>query len=442
MNRITRFFLSRTTTICLITSALATVVLSTFIPQSFLAFSDTMHAWRDSHPRLGQVAELLGLHDIYTNPVFLLILGGVTISLSLSTWNQCTAAWRRTFHPDLNSTAGECFTVPLPSDACSSMVARRGYLPRKTGTDPISLVRNPWGYWGNTLLHAGMLVSIAASLYIALTQQQAVIQLAKGVVQRPGDPLLIEQHGILGKPLVLPESMRLDGVSYRFRPDYSMAELESSLSFLAESGMVTNKTAAINRIVVHRGLRVYQGGEFGHAFWVEATGPGGDTQLFQLQMEHPAAPDKPSYNDFPNLLGDGRIVRAKYVVNREGRAFDPVEPLLTLRLDDAEREVGRLPLMSGEQGAIGPYTFRLAAFAPWSRLILVNLTGIPCVFFGFFIICLGAALYYFVPPQEVVLHEAADGATLVCWRATRFAPFYADEFAALKKALGAGPIYE
>ena len=442
MNPIKRFFLSRTTTLCLIASALAAVVLSTFIPQSFLAFSDTMHAWRASHPRLGQITELLGLHDIYTNPVFLLILGGVTISLSLSTWNQCTAAWRLTFRPDLQTGAGDCFTVLLPKDTCSKIVAGRGYLPRKSNTGPISLVRNPWGYWGNSLLHAGMLISIAASLFIALTQQQAVIQLAEGVVQRPGDPLLIEQHGMLGKPLVLPEAIRLERVSYRFRPDYSMADLASSLSFLSERGTVTTRTVAINRIVVQRGIRVYQGVEFGHAFWVEATGPGGDTHVFQLQLEHPAAPGKPSYNDFPNLLGDGRIVRAKYVVNQEGLSFDRVEPLLTLRLDDADKEVGRLPLLSGEQGTIGPYVFRLASITSWSRLILVNLAGISCVFFGFFIICLGAALYYFVPPQEVVLREAADGATLVCWRATRFAPFYADESATLKKVLGVRPTDE
>lgn len=145
--------------------------------------------------------------------------------------------------------------------------------------------------------------------------------------------------------------------------------------------------------------------------------------------------DRPSYNDFPNLLGDGRLVRAKYLVDPEKTSFDHVHPLLTLRLDDPDKEVGRLPLQAGAEGTIGPYTFRLLAVAPWSRLILVRLTGIPVVFFGFFIICLGGTLYYFAPPHEVSLREAADGATLVCWRATRFAAFYADEPALLKRAL-------
>lgn len=435
MNRIKRFFLSRVTTICLIASALAAVVLSTFIPQSFLALSDTMHVWQASHPRLGKVTEFLGLHDIYTNPVFLLILGGVAVSLGFSTWNQCTAAWRRTFHPDPEMSSGEAFTVPLSRQRCSAVLAKRGYIPRKCLSSTTTLVRNPWGYWGNSLLHAGMLLCIGASLFIALTQQQAVIQLAEGVVQYPGDPLLIERHGMVGTPLVLPEPMRLDRVSYRFRPDHSMVDLASTLSFFSENGTVTAQTVAINRLVVHQGLRLYQGMNVGHAFQLEVTSPGGAEQIFQLQLEHPTAPDQPSYNDFPNLLGDGRLLRAKYVVNREGRSFDHVEPLLTLRLDDTKGEIGRLPLMAGEQGTIGPYTFRFDAFAPWSRLILVNLTGIPCVFAGFFIICLGAALYYFVPPLEAVLREQAEGATLVCWRATRFAAFYADEPAALKQSL-------
>ena len=435
MNRIKRFFLSRTTTICLIASALSGVLLSTLIPQSFLSVSETMLEWRTSHPLLARLSELLGLHEIYTNPVFLLVLTGVTVSLFLSTCNQFVTAWRRTFHPQAETADGDCFTALLTAEECWRVLARSGYFRRRRTPAGMSLVRHPWGYWGNALLHAGMVVTIGASLFIALTQQQAVVQLAEGVTQRPHDPLLLEEHGMLGQPLILPDALRLDQVSYGFRPDYSIRELTSTLSFLSGSDTIDTKTVEINRIVVHRGLRIYQGVEFGHAFFMEVSGPAKEPQVFQLQLQHPDTPEQPSYNDFPNLLGDGRLVRAKYLVDPDKKSFDHIHPLLTLRLDDPDKEVGRLPLQTGAAGTIGPYTFRLIAVAPWSRLILVRLTGIPIVFFGFFIICLGGTLYYFAPPHEVSLREAADGATLVCWRATRFAAFYADEPASLKKAL-------
>ena len=417
-------------------SVLTAITLSAFIPQSFLLSTEKMLEWQVAHPITGRLCDLLGLHRIYTHPAFALVLTGVTISLALSTWNQCLMAWQRTFHPDRGITGGECFSVPgTVADSCRTLAANGYYRQRISGGN-VLLVRHPWGYWGNALLHLGMVVTIAASLLIALTQQRGVIQLAEGAIHHPYDPLLIEEHGLLAKPLVLPEALRLERITYSFWPTYGVRQVLSTLAFLPDGGATETKTVEINSILIHRGIRFYQGIEFGHAFFVEVIGPTGLSQLFQLQIQHPETPDKPSYNDFQDLLGDGYQVRAKYLVDAEQKTFDNVNPLLTLRLDRQGKEVGKLPLQMGGEGSIGPYRFHFRAITPWSRLIVVNLTGMPGIFFGFFIICLGGVLHYFTPPREAWVCETTGVATEVCWRATKFAGFYLDELASLKKTLG------
>ena len=417
-------------------SILVAITLSAFIPQSFLTPSEKMLAWQVAHPLAERLSNLLGLHRIYTHPAFALVLTGVTVSLALSTWNQCLIAWQRTFHSDRGITGSECFPVPgTATDSCRTLAANGYYRQRISGGN-VLLVRHPWGYWGNALLHLGMVVTIAASLLIALTQQRGVFQLAEGAIQHPYDPLLIEEHGLLAKQLILPESLRLDRITYSFWPTYGVRQVASTLAFLSDGGTAETKTVEINSILIHRGIHFYQGIEFGHAFFVEVTGPSGFNQVFQLQIQHPEIPDKPSYNDFQDLLGNDYLVRAKYLVDAEKKSFDNVNPLLTLRLDRQGKEVGQLPMQMGGEGAIGPYKFYFRAFAPWSRLIVVKLTGMPGIFFGFFIICLGGILHYFTPPREAWVCETTGVGTEVCWRATKFADFYLDELASLKKTLG------
>jgi len=436
MKHIKHLFISRRTIICLIMATVIIVTLSAFIPQSFMTSSEKMIAWQTAHPLLSRWSSSLGLYRIYTHPVFALVLTGVTISLALSTWNQFLTAWQRTFNPDRTITDGECFQVQGTVEDSCRLLSANGYYRQRISEGNILLVRHPWGYWGNAMLHLGMVVTIAASLLIALTQQRGVIQIAEGTIYDRSYPLLIEEHGLLAKPLVLPEALRLDRITYSFWPTYGVRQVASTITFLSENGTTETKTVEINNILIHRGIHFYQGIEFGHAFFVEVIDPTGANRIFQLQIQHPETPDKPGYNDFHDLLGDGNLLRAKYLVNAEGKTFDNANPLLTMRLDREGKEAGRLSMQVGGEGTIDPYKIYFRAFTPWSRLIVVNLTGMPGIFFGFFIICLGGVLHYFTPPREAWVSETTSDGTEVYWRATKFARFYQDELASLKKALG------
>jgi cytochrome c biogenesis protein len=427
------FLKSRATNLTLIALALAAVTTGTLVPQSFLAKPQEMALWRAAHPGLCAWTAPLGLHHLYTSPGFAAILGLIILSLTLSTLEQTRAALRRTFGP---FTAGA--GVAEFSSGLSPAVARRrlralGYLP-VAGGEPLRLVCHPWGYWGSTLLHLGMLVTITASLFLALTQQRGMLELAEGETHQPSQPFLASEHGILAGEMVLDEAVRLDKVSYQFWPSFALKDLSSRVSYLVPGGDWQAGSIKVNTVTSRGGLSIYQGTRFGHAFNVEMTAPDGRRQINQLLMEHPDKPQEPSYNEFPELMGPGSVLRTKYFADAGQRSFGPGNPLLALRVDLGGREIGRLQLRSGESGSIGGYRFRLLGYSPWSQVIFVRVTGISAVFGGFFLLLLGGLLHYFTPPREALLVATPAGCR-VSWQATRFAGFYAEEPQQLAEAL-------
>ena len=433
MTAIKRFFLSRSTIFTLIALALGVITAGALVPQTFITSAVDLGKWRADHPYLAPLAIRLGLNHVYTTPLFAAILSLSVISLILSTIEQWRSAWQKTFAPGTECDAGQTFATPLPVDELERRLRQNGYLCMSRGK-VLRLLRHPWGYWGNALLHLGMVVTIAASLCIALTQQRGVIQLAEGRSHLPGQPWAAVEKGILGGDLILPEAVRLDSVSFKFWATNSVKEVVSTVSFPESTVTKEHQNVAFNAILHYRGLRIYQSTKFGHAFYVEITPPTGQKKLYELLILHPQRPDKPSYNDFPELTGKDYLLRVKYFVDEEKKSINSDNQLLVLRLDEQKKELGQIPLKVGTGGSIGQFHFRLIKVGKWSQLDFVNLTGMPGIFIGFFIIILGGILNYFTPPREIVLQQMSEESR-VSWRAVKFAGFYSDEFRILQKRL-------
>lgn len=431
---INRIFLSRSTIIALILAVLAAITTAALIPQHFATSPEAMLKWRESHILLSRLSDTLGLSRIYTHPLFAVILLGFLVSLLLSTWRQFEVAWRSIRTKRGTDAGPDSFDTIASLDVMRRYLRGHGYLRLSRPGESLRMVRHPWGYGGSALLHLGMCVVIAGALFIALTQQRAVIRLTQGLVQDPAAPVEVEEHGMLVAPLKLPEAVRLDDLLYSFHSDsYGIKSIKSKLAFIDSSWHVAEADVAVNRILRRGGMHYYQALEFGHAFLVECTGPEGPLWKYQLQVKHPFEPGSPSYETFGHMMPEGGAIRVKYVVNREMRNFDVIDPVLTLRIDQHTQEVGRVELKAGEEGTIGPYQFKLHGIAPWSQLIIVRIAGMNIVFLGFMFICLGGLLQYFMPPCEVVISENNEGGHTVRWRATRFAGFYREEYERLRR---------
>ena len=76
---------------------------------------------------------------------------------------------------------------------------------------------------------------------------------------------------------------------------------------------------------------------------------------------------------------------------------------------------------------LGGYRVQLNEVGRWSKLIIVDNTGMPLIFAGFAIIMLGGLLQYLTPPRELIAVRQQDGHYMVYWKAAAFRDFFVDE---------------
>jgi hypothetical protein len=362
---------------------------------------------------------------VYTHAIFTGALALAVLALAAAAHEQLGAAVRRTRS---GGTGGAAIELAAPVETVAGALRARGYLPMPHAGPERRLVRHPWGYWGNVLLHAGLLAVVAASTVIAATQQRGVVHLVEGETFAAGGPWFAEESGLGAAPLVLPFSVRLDHLEYRFGPTYGIERVSSALSLLRPGAPPEPVRIAISDLE-----RV----EFGHAFRLEIR-HGDRTRTRTILVPHPVTPDVPGLDDF-RVLSAGDLLRAKYFVDADRRSFERFNPLLVLRVDGGGgATLGEATLRPGTEGTIGPYRFRLEKVGLWTRVTFARITGIGGVFAGFAIIALGGALHYFTPPREALLAPAAAGGTRLTWRAARFASFYAEELDELRAGVAGG----
>ena len=102
-------------------------------------------------------------------------------------------------------------------------------------------------------------------------------------------------------------------------------------------------------------------------------------------------------------------------------------PELVLRLTQGDREIARTTLTKEGTGMLGEYRVKLIGVSKWSKLIIVDVTGMPLIFTGFAIIMLGGLLQYLTPPRELIAIRQQDDNYMVYWKAAAFRDFFVDE---------------
>jgi hypothetical protein len=427
-----RFFLSRTTSISLIVLMLVAVLLGFFFPQRFLSSTAELEAWQLASPNLSSLWRVLALDHVYTSPWFAVLLLLFLVSLLFSTWQQFLLALRKLRE---SVGGGTTFETTLSPEQAAAVLRSAGYRRVAVTVGGLRFVRHPWGYWGNFLLHLGIVVSIASSLMILLYEKRAVINLLEGEILAPGSQWSKEERGLLAGSLKLSEPVRLDRVKPEFYPNDNLRQLVTDFTFLDAGGIETPLSIQVNRSSHYRGVRIFQGKSFGTAFYVEfSRGQEEHREIFML--DHPNDRNTASYKNF-RLNWLSSEFKVKSYADAERRSIESQTPLLVMRLANGPKVIDELSLKPGESGRLGDYTARLAAVERWGGLIFIDTTGMGGIFFGFFILCLGGALSYFFPPREFTVMPV-NGGCRVFWRATRFARLYREEFESIRERLTGG----
>lgn len=412
----------------------ASLLAGGLVPQRIATSAADMEKWRNAHHLLLPLVERFGIFHVFSTPWFALLLFMICVSLALSSLEQFKAAYRKTFS-SLHPAEPDTLALHVTAEALKQELRQQGYV-QLGGTGVLRFVRQPWGYWSNFLLHSGMLLVIASSLFVALTQQRGSLTLAEGETHGPQEPWVDEERGELASSFILPMTVRLD----RFRIDdtgkKSAQQASSDISFISPKGVVDKRSVAINAILHYQGLRIYQSTNYGDAFTVEITVDDGTNHYERLPIPYPTGPDQAGYNDF-RLPWLSYTLSTKYFADADMKTMDGTNPLLFLRLLDGKREISRISLKRGESGRLGDMKVRLVKVERWTNLIFVNISGMPFIFLGFFIVVLGTVLNYMTVPREFIARKT-DGGYCVNWRAAKFADFYADEFKEILEKLSAG----
>jgi len=84
-------------------------------------------------------------------------------------------------------------------------------------------------------------------------------------------------------------------------------------------------------------------------------------------------------------------------------------------------------LTRGITANLGEYRLKFDRVEKWSKLIIVDITGISAIFAGFAIIMLGGLIHYMAPPRELIGIRQQDGNYNIYWKAVYFRDFFVEE---------------
>lgn len=438
MSVIKNFIISRRTVIFLIIAILSAVVASFVFPQRFITPPIKMENWLLAHPYLGVLMNCLGLDHLYTTAWFAAIIALFTMSLAVSCYDQFMVAWGKMFGMPTGSGKPVFELGRITDEQLVKILRGHGYISVFRNQDLSKFVKSPWGYWGKFLLHGGMVLVIAASLLIVLTQKKGTLYLYEGESHAPGDRWLVEERGLLVDSLRLPMTVRLEVVNPEYWENDDLKLLSTKVVFVRSDGKESEHKLAINQTRMFDGLKVYQSPDHGAAFFVEFYDDKGTRQGVILQIPHPQRRDVAGYQNFkfdwlPYTL------KSKYFADSEKKGMDSISPQLILRLANGDRVIGELALKPDEMGALGEYKVKLVKVKKWAGIIFVDISGMAGIFAGFFIIILGSGFIYFTPPREILVRNTENGRSIY-WRATNFGECYEYEIAGIRSILTANDV--
>jgi len=414
LKRAKRFLTARTTVLVLILLVAASLAAAVIVPQDSAG---------PAAPRPALVA-LLGLGHVFATRWFATLSVVFGCSLLLSSWDQLKVSRARmaVLPPEGGETGERC---ALGRPEVEALLRREGFR-RLAGAPGRSRHVKRWqGYWGNSLLHLGMTLSVVCALLYVLTEHRVVVRAVSGapVAMAPGSYL--ERRGILAGPLPLPATLTLFRLEPEFWENDRLKELGSELILVDERGDAQELLVRVSDAQRYRGLLVYQQPAFGNAFQVEfRNGPRGDFDM-RLDLPFPPRRDQAGYGSYPLAEGGLRLA-AKYYAAADRSRMAPDDPQLVLRLYDGDRVVGEAALLAGQAGRLGPYDVRFAFVSWWTDILFEGSLGTVGIFTGFALLMCGGALTFFAVPREAVVRDGAAGCT-VSFRSTRFPELYREE---------------
>ena len=446
------FFRSRKLTLVLVIFLIIFSFLGTVIPQQPQLKPFVYDSWKGSSQWSG-VFEGLMLTDVYSSPVFMVVILLLFLNTLFCTSNMLKVAFRKygrvVFrgrsvigsmgnHSEIEVDG----SVEQVMDNAGAVLRKKRYSVRREG-NRIHAEKNRFGVFGTPLFHVCILIVLLAVFGGKAGRMEGAMELVEG-------QMLTEEHRnyvLLNEGPLFGEDHQGFGVRLeKFYPDYMEADgpprgMASKLSIIEDGQIVDEGMVYSNRQIVHGGVTIYQN-EYGFAPLLilkdkdgrditgsyvvakDETGTGvyvssffaGDTGIEGEVMV------------YPGLLDEG--YGSEYGIDI------PDEPLINLQLYVDEQVIFDGTLGLNEFVDMGDVSVGFYDLKYWSRFYLVKDQGTYVVFAGLFFGVMGLAAAFFMVPKHVFVEvdkdsETGKTAVLIGGSADKFKSSFADEYSAL-----------
>jgi len=431
--KISKFLTGRSTVIWLFIALALSLLVASAVPQR--ALGGKAPQWVGRLPEgLTFLSTVLGLDNVVGSNWFAVLVFLFWLALLVSTFSQykATRALARRL-PGAGIPRG-CTRIEAPPESFARLVEGAGYRLAGSSQGVRRYVKNGAGYWGNFLLHIGLVTAVVFSLVYVLTQHRVLLRLTGEEITKLSSDNVLEMRGVLPLGQKLPHSALLKRLQLRFYPNDRLEYLGSELYFTDLPGGEPGRVdVALSDKSQYGPYLVYQANAYGRSFDLELQLPG-ETHRERLYLPYPDRRDQAGYGEVA-VTGTPYLLKGKFYADRGRRSMQLNQPPFTLRLYRGTELLQEASLATGGAVQLGPFTVRLAQSEWWTDILLDGSRGTAGIFAGFAIILLGVLSSYCLVPREIIL-RSGDGALYAQQVVLRFAGFYREEFDDLIQAAG------
>jgi cytochrome c biogenesis protein len=425
--RLTKFFTARSTVTTLFATIILALLAASSIPQRASLNGQTPQ-WVGRLPGgLGSVVMQLGFDNIVGSSWFAFLAFLFLISLILSAVSQFSVA--RSFANRIPAAGSPHDSVRIDVDDAvfAECVETAGYMLAGAKDGVRRFVKNRIGYWGNFLLHVGLVTVVLFSIVHMLTQHKVKARLVGQEVTRLTPDSVQELRGVIPLQRSIPYTVVLNKLEPAFWENDQLMSLGSELYFTGKPGGDPERVAVALSDKAHFGsFLVYQSNAYGRAFDVILVSPGGERHRERLFLSYPPKRDAAGYGETA-VAGTDYVLKGKFYADPGHTSMTFRESPLALRLYRGKEVLGEISLLPGATGRLGPFHASLAQTEWWTDILMDGTWGTSGIFAGFAFVLAGVLCSYCLVPREIIVRKG-DGGVYVQHIARRFAPFYREEF--------------
>ena len=427
-----KFVTARSTVITLLVAISSALLLTCFLPQRS-TLGGKPPEWPARLPdALHVLTSVVGLDNIVATSWFATLLALFSLSLAVSTHSQFRNTRLQSSHLPASAIPPGSIRLELSPEILAERLQGAGYKLVGSRDGVLRYVKNMAGYWGNFLIHLGLVVVVLFSLVYVVTQHRLLLRLTSDETTSLTPGHYAEMHGIMPLRRTLPVGVSLTRLEPRFWENDKLEYLGSELSVTERTGdqPETVKVALCDKSE-YGSFIVYQMNAYGRAFDLQILPPGGAPYTQRIFLPYPSRRDQAAYGETA-LEGTDLQLKVKFFADLEKRSMKLNSPPLTLRLCRGKESLGEVTLQPGITEQLGPLTVKLARSAWWTDILLEGSRGTGGIFTGFAVILAGVLGSYCLVPREIIVRDSG-GALFVQQLARRFPLFYQEEFAEITR---------